>query len=91
MALQNIVVEDQFSSQEDSNSRFKGDQSSYFPIQHTSKQFQLEGLTTTDTSNILNGYAIYKYGINELVIDDNMFTYDSRSTKFLNLEFSESG
>ena len=36
-------------------------------------------------------YAFYKYAINELTIDDNMFTYETRSAKFINLEISESG
>ena len=91
MALQSIVVEDQFSSQEDSNSLFKGDVNSYFPIQFTSRQFKLEGITTTNWTDPANGYSVYKYGLNELIIDDNMFLYSSRSTKFMNLEHSESG
>ena len=37
MTLQSIVVEDQFSSIESQKSRFKGDESSYFPIQYTSR------------------------------------------------------
>ena len=36
-------------------------------------------------------YTIYKFGINELIIDDNMFSFESRSTKFVNLELDQSG
>lgn len=44
-----------------------------------------------ENDNPLYDYNLYRYRINELIIDDNMFMYGSRSTKFINLEATASG
>ena len=101
-SLQSTVVEDQFSNELGSNPRFKGQQNNYYnqfqgdsnhyyPIQHGSKQMYLDPIRTTDKRSNTFDYTFYKYGINDLKIDDSMWTYRSRSTKFINLESDDSG
>ena len=39
----------------------------------------------------MSPYKKYRFTINELTIDDNMFSYGTRSTKFINLEHKMDG
>ena len=91
-SMKNIVVEDQFSNEEpNSKSRFIGDSQKYFPIQYTADALLSEPILTTNYTSMYTPYVVFKYSINELTIDDNMWMYSSRSAGFLNMEPSRKG
>ena len=102
ISLQSVVVEDQFSNKEGEHPRFEDEETTYysgftgndydyFPIQHLVRQFELDVIRTPNQTKVLTDYTIYSFTINELIIDDNMLTYDTRQTNFLNLERREGG
>ena len=73
-----------FDMAENEMSHYKGDSSSYFPLTFNPKTIYWEPIPVTiEKSKYLTGNHLF-YSVNELTIDDNILTYDSRSTTFLN-------
>ena len=86
--IRNIVTEDQFSNNEaSSKSRFKGDSNEYFPIQIRFQQVGLQPVFVKNYTQPMRQLEVFKYTINDLIIDDDMFSNDERATRFMNVDF----
>ena len=65
-------------------SYYEGDSRSYFPLSHGMRVFHAGPVRfTSEYDEFAHGYD-FKYSLDELIIDDNMLTYDERSVKFVN-------
>ena len=75
---------DQFEEDKREKSYFKGDSNSYLPLSFNLKPIFWGKLPVTLLKSDWSAGIDFFFSQNELTIDDNILTYSTRSTKFMN-------
>ena len=74
---------DRFQIQDEDQSYYGGDSESYFPIGYSASPLFWGNLNAAEEDFLGRGSNFYLSN-NELTIEDGMFSYDRRTTKFIN-------